>query len=278
MSPEHGGSTADSDRSGTLLAAGRQSIIVDYVTERGTARVRDLAVRFGVSDMTIRRDIDALADSGAVEKVHGGAKLPGRLSRDEPGFSSKQSRQAGEKRAIASAAIELVSPGMVIGLSAGTTTFAFAEQLHRVAGLTIITNSLKVADQFEPIAGGRPYNGSVLVTGGERTPSDALVGPIGVSALRSLHVDLLFLGVHGAHPRAGYTTPNLLESELNQVFLEASERVAVLADHTKWGLIGMSAIAALEAADVYITDDGIPDDARALLEDRVGDLVVARAS
>jgi DeoR/GlpR family transcriptional regulator of sugar metabolism len=260
-----------------LLAAERQSRILSQLRLRGTARVRELAQALGVSEMTIRRDLDALAGTGALEKIYGGAKLLSGFSHDEPGFAAKQKRQSAEKAAIAAEAVKHVTEGMVVGLSAGTTTYAFAQVLREVPGLTIVTNSIPVADQFRGGGHKPPYQGTVLITGGERTLSDALVGPIAVSSLRQLHVDLLFLGVHGADAAAGLTTPNLLESEVNQVFLAASNRIAVIADHTKWGTVGMSTFAPLAAAELFITDDGLPGDARALLAEQVGTLVVAHA-
>jgi DeoR family fructose operon transcriptional repressor len=269
--------SAATDRNPMLLGAGRQSVIVEYLQAHGSVRVRELAQSLGVSEMTIRRDIDALDDSGAVEKIHGGAKLPGNLSHDEPGFEKKQLRQGPEKQAIAEEAAKQVVSGMVVGLSAGTTTYALAKRLREIPGLTIVTNSILVADQFERAPGKQKYSGSVLVTGGERTPSDAFVGPIAVSSLRQLHVDILFLGVHGVQESAGLTTPNLLESELDQVFIAAANRVAVVADHTKWGTVGMSTIAPLEAAQVFITDAGLDLGAQAVLRERVGSLIVAAA-
>lgn len=263
------------DRDPMLLGAGRQSVIIEYLQAHGTVRVRELAKTLGVSEMTIRRDIDALDDRGAVEKIHGGAKLPGILSHDEPGFEIKQLRQGSEKQWIAEQAAKQVVSGMVVGLSAGTTTYALAKRLRDIPGLTIVTNSILVADQFERAVGRQKYSGSVLVTGGERTPSDAFVGPIAVSSLRQLHVDILFLGVHGVHESAGLTTPNLLESELDQVFISAANRVAVVADHTKWGTVGMSTIAPLEAAEVFITDAGLELGAQSVLRERVGNLIVA---
>lgn len=164
---------------------------------------------------------------------------------------------------------------MVVGLSADTTAYAFAEELREIPGLTIFTNSILVAEQLHRPAGPQAPFTTVLMTGGERTPSDALVGPIAVSSLRQLHVDLLFLGVHGAHEQVALTTPNLLESEIDQVFIAAAKCVVVLADHTKWWTVGMSTIAPLEAADVFITDDGLDEHARAALQERVGSVVVA---
>src|SRR5262249_12835382 len=118
-------------------------------------------------------------------------------------------------------------------------------------------------------------DGSVVLTGGTRTPSDALVGPIADLTIRSLHLDLLFLGCHGIDPGAGLTTPNLAEAETNRAFVPGARKVTVVADHTKWGTVGLCSFADLSEVDTLITDDGMPPEARALAADRVGKLVVA---
>src|SRR6266704_423500 len=145
-----------------MLARHRQSLILQAVRSDGSARVSDLTQRLGVSDMTIRRDLEVLARDGLVEKVHGGAVLPGSPSSHEPGFEAKSVLEKPQKEAIARAAAELVAPGTAV----------------------------------------------------------ALVGPIADLAIRSLHVDLLFLGCHGIDPVAGLTTPNLAEAETNRVFVQ----------------------------------------------------------
>jgi DeoR/GlpR family transcriptional regulator of sugar metabolism len=260
-----------------MLARHRQSLIVQELRRTGSARVSELTQRLGVSDMTVRRDLDALARIGLVEKVHGGAVLPGAPSSHEPGFEAKSARQQEAKDAIAKTAAQLVSPGTAIALSAGTTTFALARLLRDVPGLTIVTNSLRVASLLEePLLGGYGSGGPVVVlTGGLRTPSDALVGPVADLAIRSLHVDELFLGCHGIDPMAGLTTPNLAESETNRAFVQAARRVTVMADHTKWGVVGLSSFAGLGDVDTLVTDAELPAEARALLGERVGKLLIA---
>jgi DeoR/GlpR family transcriptional regulator of sugar metabolism len=255
-----------------VLAHQRQVEILDRVRESGAARVGDLASELRVSEMTIRRDLDALAGRGLLTKVHGGATLVRGGSADEPGFSVKASRQPREKAAIAAEAASLVGPGTAIAISAGTTTAELARCLVSVPDLTVVTNSIPVADvlwRFE-----RPDR-TVVLTGGVRTPSDALVGPVAVASVASLHVDLLFLGVHGMSEQAGFTTPNLLEAEIDRALVSAAQRVVVLADHAKWGLVGLASIARLSDAHVLITDARTPQRARAVLAEHVAQLVVA---
>jgi DeoR/GlpR family transcriptional regulator of sugar metabolism len=255
-----------------VLASQRRTTIASLVAESGAVRVADLVTQLGVSDMTIRRDIEQLAREGLVERVHGGALAVGGRSSEEPGFTAKSGLMTHEKEAIAAAAAALVEPGASIGISAGTTTFAFARAVRSVPDLTVVTNSIPVAQLLHE--SGTPGQ-TVVLTGGVRTPSDALVGPIAVSALRMLHVDRLFLGVHGMDARAGLTTPNLVEAETNRAMIEMARRLCVLADHTKWGTVGLSTITELAEVDVLVTDRGLPDRARSALSDAVGELVVA---
>jgi DeoR/GlpR family transcriptional regulator of sugar metabolism len=255
-----------------MLARQRQTLILTRVREDGGVRVADLARDLGVSDMTVRRDLEILHNRGLIEKVHGGAtSLPG-SALFEPGFAAKSALQEPEKEAIAEAAMALVAPGTAIGISAGTTTYALARRLVDVPGLTIVTNSVPVADVLH--AAGRPDQ-MIILTGGVRTPSDALVGPFAVASLRTMHLDQVFMGVHGMDARSGFTTPNVLEADTDRALVAAGRRLVVLADSSKWGVIGISSIARLDEADTLVTDDGLPTDARLTAEDAVRDLVVA---
>ncbi|MQA24605.1 MAG: DeoR family transcriptional regulator [Micromonosporaceae bacterium] len=258
-----------------MLAQQRQAAILQRVRKSGGARVSDLVREFQVSDMTIRRDLETLAERGLVAKVHGGATALEPRSTDEPGFAAKSARQLAEKEAIARRAAELVQPGAAIALSAGTTTAALAHRLTDVPGLTVVTNSIPVADVFH--RAGRSDQ-TVILTGGVRTPSDALVGPVAAAAIRSLNTDLLFMGVHGMSERAGFTTPNLMEADADRALIDAAHRMVVVADHTKWETVGISTIARLDEADILISDDGLPEGAREALAAQVGELALVPAA
>ncbi|WP_052810250.1 DeoR/GlpR family DNA-binding transcription regulator [Streptomonospora alba] len=255
-----------------MLAAQRQALILDQVRSSGGVRVTELVESLDVSDMTVRRDLDVLEARGLLRKVHGGAVAPHRHSTEEPGFEANAARQEAEKQAIAEAAVRFIEPGSAIGLSAGTTTCAVAHRLRDVPGLTVVTNCLRVADVFYRTP---RTDHTVVLTGGFRTPSDALVGPLAVSAVRSLHLDTLVLGVHGMDARAGLTTPNLMEGETDRALVEAARKLVVVADHTKWGTVGLCTIAPLGRCDVLVTDAGLDEGARRQVSEQVGGLVVA---
>lgn len=266
-----------------LLAEQRRALILDEVRRRGGVRVNELTRKLNVSDMTVRRDLDALARMGVVEKVHGGAVPVAEASTYEPGFEAKSGLELTAKEDIAKAAAAMAAPGTAIGLAGGTTAFALAQQLLEVPDLTVVTNSVRVADVFytaqrSAALGGaapRPGAATVVLTGGVRTPSDTLVGPVADAAVRSLHFDVLFLGVHGISVEAGLSTPNLAEAETNRHFVRSARRVVVVADHTKWGTVGLSSFASLDQVDALVTDPGLPAGARAEIAEYLPELVVA---
>ncbi|XAS69757.1 DeoR/GlpR family DNA-binding transcription regulator [Micrococcaceae bacterium Sec5.7] len=260
-----------------MLPAARHQAIIETVQRERVVRVSDLAQQLGVSLMTVRRDIEQLEESRQVERIHGGAKLPGEASTHEPGFELKSTQLTAEKQAIAVEAATLVHEGMAVGLSAGTTTWALAKELVKGPRITVVTNSVRIADLFHhgSSSGAARYGSTVILIGGERTPSDALVGPIATAALKQLHLDLLFLGVHGMDAVAGFTTPNVMEAETDRAFVAAARKLVVLADHSKWGTFGISTIAALEEADEVISDSGLSGDAQRILREQVSRLRIA---
>ena len=206
--------------------------------------------------MTVRRDLDVLDDAGLLLKVHGGATLRDERTTDEPGFEAKSLRNMGEKHAIAMAAAAMVRPGGAIGITAGTTTWQLAYHIVDIADLTVVTNSVRVADVLHQARRRRPHRRAhrrrAHSIGRARRPGRHLV------RCARLHLDAVFMGVHGISERAGFSTPNLMEAETNRAFVAATDRLIVLADHTKWNVTGLSTIAALSQADTLITDTGNP--------------------
>ena len=240
-----------------MLARLRRKQILEELQAKGGVRLAELSETLVVSEMTVRRDLDALEREGLIERVHGGAVLAHRGT-EEPGFEKKALREQPEKSAIAEHAARLVKPGSAI------------------AQITVVTNSMNVWHELQQ--DGR-VGTTVILTGGEfRTPSDALVGPTADAAIRSLYFDMLFLGVHGMDPVAGLTTPNISEAETNRAFISRCRKLVVVADHTKWRMTALCTMAELSEVDVLVTDEALPADARRLLESQVRELVVAGTS
>ncbi|MFW0786926.1 DeoR/GlpR family DNA-binding transcription regulator [Gordonia sp. CPCC 206044] len=254
-----------------MLAAERRGRVLTAVISRGAVRVADLAAELGVSEMTIRRDLDQLESEGEVSKVHGGAV---RADVDlavrglEPPSSLKATREPRAKQIIAADALRFVEDGMTIAIGAGTTTLELA-RLLRGRAISVVTNSVSIFHLLTD-PGDEPIDTStVQLTGGQRTPSDALVGPIANAALERYRTDRAFIGTHGIDPAAGFTTPNLGEAETNRKLLDTARSTVVLADHTKYGEIGAHLFAGFDRIDRLITDDGLADAQRAELSDAV---------
>ncbi|MET4002903.1 MULTISPECIES: DeoR/GlpR family DNA-binding transcription regulator [Arthrobacter] len=242
-----------------MLAPERQARILKELQLHEAVRVADIAVLLNVSEMTIRRDIETLDQNGLARKIHGGAMRLARLSALEPGFLLNVDKALDAKVAIASEALALVQPGMTLALTGGTTTYqlamALAAELDRLRNLTVVTNSLKAAELLYNHQGSSDLK--VIVTGGERTPSEALVGPVARLALRSMNTDICFMGVHGLDVERGLTSPNWLEAETNAAFIEATSRLVLLADSSKFQVRSLAAIAPLSAVDTIITNNDL---------------------
>lgn len=239
-----------------MLAADRHAAILSRLAVQRTVRVAELAESLGVSEMTIRRDIDGLDSAGALRKVHGGAASRTALSALEPGFGANADQRTDAKESIAASAATLIEPGMTLALTGGTTTYRLVD--HLTGPLTVLTNSLPAAERLHRRA--RP-GVMVLLTGGERSPSEALVGPIATSTVRSFNVDLCFMGAHGVDAQAGITTPNLGEADTNRAFAERCGRLVVLADSTKFGTVSLARITGLDQVHCLVTEVE-PDDPR----------------
>jgi DeoR/GlpR family transcriptional regulator of sugar metabolism len=255
-----------------MLAAQRHTLILQEVQQRRAARISELADALDVSEMTVRRDIEVLAEQGLIYKVHGGATAIDQKSTVvEPPFQSKSLREQIAKDAIAARAAQEIRPGDSIALMGGSSVFAVAKLAARIPRLTIVTNSLPVSDLFnrEGLA-----DQTVILAGGLRTPTDSFVGAIAVDAFKSLNLDLVFMGTHGMDINGGYSSPNLLEAETNRAVRERARRLIMLADHTKWGEVGFSTFANLSDADLLVTDDLLPAEAIEALQRHVSEVAV----
>ncbi|MGO3153476.1 MAG: DeoR/GlpR family DNA-binding transcription regulator [Galactobacter sp.] len=252
------------------LGPERRERILQAVRDRGTVRVSDLAEEFDVSAMTVRRDIGALAEEGRLERIHGGARLRGGHVAEEPLPEAKTLLNPVAKSAIARAAAARISPGEVVGIGSGTTALAFARQIVKVRDLTVATNCVPVAQVLWESSSAK-----VVLTGGDRTPSEGLAGPIALQALEHLHLDTVVLGTHGLDIEAGCTTPNLLEAQVNRAFLQRARRSMILADAEKWGVVGLTTFASISDMDVLVTDPALPASACEALEAEGVEVVVA---
>ncbi|GIH19299.1 DeoR/GlpR family DNA-binding transcription regulator [Rugosimonospora africana] len=253
-----------------MLTRQRHHAILTLLNRRGAVTASELAEEFGVSDVTIRRDLVALHGSGLLHRVHGGAVRAGATA----AALARHDRQGGTRQAIARLAAATVRPDTTIALSAGATATALAALVAAVGGLTVITNSLPAATAASRTAA--PPD--LLLLGGQASRRGAQVGSLARAAAESVHIETLYLDAYGMHPTAGFTTADLLEADINQVLVGSARRLVVLADHTAWGRAGIRTVARLHQAELVISDTGLPAQARTAVAATGGQLLLADPS
>jgi DeoR family transcriptional regulator, aga operon transcriptional repressor len=236
-----------------LPARVRRDRMLSLLRERDFVRVSDLAGRFDVSEVTVRSDLDVLESRGMLRRVRGGA-VPRSAAPTERPFEEAEVAAAAEKRSIARAAAEMVSPGDTIVLDVGTTTTAVAQALavrDDLSEVTVFTSSLTIAIALERA---HPRI-SVVVTGGTLRPKQhSLVEPLAGLVLGSIHAGTVFLGCNGVDVDAGVTNVNLPETEIKKLMVRASQRRVVCADSSKLGQVALAHVCSLDDVDVLVTD------------------------
>lgn len=240
---------ADGD---AMLIEERRQHILGIAQSEGRVRVRDLSAALGISQITIRKDLDYLQSKGLLQRSHGGAlpAQPGALF--DPSLQEKEKSHHGEKERIAAAAVELVKEGQCVMLDSGTTTTAVAHALKKFSRLTVITNAVNIAADLT----GTDFE--VILTGGIlRKNSFSLVGPLAEDMLAEMHADILFLGVDGFDMDIGLTTPNLLESRVNRAMVHGATRTVAVCDSTKFDRRSLSRIVPTTSIQQVITDHGL---------------------
>lgn len=253
-----------------MLAAERQNRIVRLITERQSVAVTELCDMFGVSDMTIYRDLRRLEERGILQRTHGGAILLKQPPGDLP-YYAREHEQVQEKTAIAHLAASLIHDGETIILDAGTTIASLARVLVHKRDLTVITNSIHVVNELAAAPGV-----SVIMTGGSLwKPTMSMVGPMAVSSLRRFHVDKAFLATPAISLETGITNSNLYEAEVKSTMIEIAREKTLLVDHTKFGRTSYAIVAPLAAFNRLVTDDRTPADTSDRLRELGLDVLVA---
>lgn len=247
---------AEAPADNNMLVEERRRHIRELVAERGRITVAELVAMFDISQVTVRSDLNALAEIGAVVRTRGGA-LAQRADEDLP-IGVKQTLRRAEKMRIAEAAVQLIGEGQTIVLDSGTTTAEIAKQIRglKLQSVNVITNALNIA----VLLAGAPHVTLIMLGGVLRPSSYSLGGPQAEAALQGLHADILFLGFDGLDPEIGVMTPHLLEARLNSRMLEIARSVVAVGDSSKIGRRSLSVIARIEQVDRIITDAGAAPD------------------
>lgn len=247
----------------------RQDRIVDILRQQERISVEALADLLSASRETIRRDLNDLADRGEVRKFHGGAMLPEPAV--EGDFSSRLSEAPAEKRAIARAAAALFGPGESLLVDAGTTTLAFAEELARRSGLTVVTNCLRIAQ----VVGQGPGGNRVFVIGGEYRPDvGETVGALAAAQIAGFNATHAVLTIGGLVAAGAYDF-QIEEAGIARAMVAQAQHVTVIADGSKFNRRALFQVCRLEEIDRIVVDRP-PDQALAdALADAGVEVIVA---
>jgi DeoR family fructose operon transcriptional repressor len=241
----------------TLIPAERRQRIRAHLAVHQAASNAALSALLGVSEATIRRDLEWLEAEGVVERSHGGAALALRLP-FEPEYAKSVQSHPDEKRRIGQRAAALIEDGETIFVNSGTTTTQLIRHIRPGAQITVITNNLTAALE----AGETGYE-LLLLGGAYRARAHSVAGRFATDMLRQVYASRCFLGVDGLSARRGCTTPNSAEAEIARLMLERTHGpVIVIADHSKWGVVSNFDIAGLEQVQTLVTDDGLDAAAR----------------
>jgi len=238
----------------TNALATRQQIILQRLQDDGKVSINDLCSSLGASLATIRRDLDMLENRSLLRRSRGGAVPIGPLFYEpflrDASFQDRVNRSADQKRRIARAAAELVSPGDTVALSGGTTTTEIIRSLKVLSGITIVTNSINVAMELSSRS-----DIDVIVTGGHlRGNWFTLVGPLATTTADMLFADIMFIGVDGIDIEQGLTCTNSDEADFLRHLARHSKRKVVVADHTKIGVTAKWLLCPTADVDLLITD------------------------
>jgi DeoR/GlpR family transcriptional regulator of sugar metabolism len=235
----------------------RRGLILQEVLRSQFVTVAALARQFGLSEVSIRRNLEQLQSVGLVKRVHGGAQAISRPGQPSV-YDARLLQHLAEKRAIGRAAAELIRPGDTVFLDSGTTVLevarAIPEALLERGGLTVVTRSLVIAGELRCFRQVR-----LIVLGGIYVHDfDDFVGSQVEGALQELHVNILFIGTDGVSPERGLTTDNVLEAGLFRQMAHAAERVVVATDASKIGAGKLQTILPFEEIHAFVTDAAAP--------------------
>ena len=231
----------------------RQAQILNLLARQSSLRVAEIVRQFSISEATARRDLEVLADQGKLIRVRGGALLL-RQAPPEPPILQREEWQSDEKQRIGKAAAQLIQDGETVFLGSGTTVLEVARNLTTHKNLTVITNSLPVMNMFSGLHGI-----TVISLGGILRKSElSFIGHITEQSIRDLRTDKVVIGIHAINMEHGLTNDYLAETMTDRAILQMGQKVLLVADHTKFGLVSMSFVAPLEKVNTIITDTQVP--------------------
>jgi DeoR family fructose operon transcriptional repressor len=243
-----------------MLVEARRRHLLELISRRGFASLEDLVASVGVSESTIRRDLEALDLAGAIKRTHGGAVCSAEL-RGMPAFEDRTATASAEKRAIGRLAASLVEDGATLLLDGGTTTLEVARALVG-RRLQVVTNSLPIAQLLAT----RPETDLILIGGYVYPRTGVALGPIALACMQDIRVHTVVMGAGGIVADGVYNSNSLLV-ETERQMMRCGQEVVVVADRSKFGRLALTRLCGLDEIKRMVVDDGLPAEYRAMLEE-----------
>jgi len=232
----------------------RRYEIKKLISEQKQISIQEITRRFNISIATARRDLDALADQGILERVHGGAQLVKKAPPEMPTIL-RSNEQVEEKERIANAMVKMINSGDTLFLGSGTTVMEVARRLPQQYNLTVITNSLLVAD----VLASRVDINLVIMGGTFRHTENSMYGHIVEQALNEVRADKVIFGIRAISLENGLTNDFLPEITTDRAILKIAREVILVADHTKFDRVSTAMVCPLTGVTRIITDLGTPE-------------------
>jgi DeoR family transcriptional regulator of aga operon len=249
----------------------RRKNILQQINKEGQVFVHELSKEFNVSEVAIRNDLQQLEKKNLLIRARGGAiKAEGGVGIDYH-LSEKDKLHSEEKERIGKKAVQMIKEHDTIIIDSGTTTMEIAKNLGQTEDITVICNALNIISQLLQFK-----NINLIIPGGYlRRNSLSMVGPLADKNLQNLYVDKVFMGVDGFDPRYGIYTPNIEEAYFNEIMIKVSREVIVVCDSSKFLRRSLAYICGINKIHYVITDDGIRESDRKLLEDSGIKVIIA---
>lgn len=245
-----------------MISEERRARLMKLISERGYVQVTDLVEEFGVTPVTIRRDLQIMEQEGLLIRKRGGAIRRNQGVTMELPYIIKQVQNVDIKKRIAEVALRMVEDGHSVLLDSGSTTFELAQQLVTKNRLSVVTNDLYIATK---LAANPDIN--LICTGGvARTNVFSLQGAIAENCIRNLRTDITFLGADAIHSDGGIYNVNIDEVSVKLAMIESAPRVVLLADSSKFKVCGFAKICSISQIQTIITDDGISIETREMIK------------
>lgn len=253
-----------------MISEERRARLMKLISERGYVQVTDLVKLFDVSPVTIRRDLETMEKEGLLIRKRGGAIRRSQGVTMELPYIIKQVQNVEIKKRVAEQALGMVEDGFSVILDSGSTTFELAQQLVTKTRLSVVTNDLYIATK---LAANPDIN--LICTGGvARSNVFSLQGAIAENCIRNLRVEITFLGADAIHPDGDIYNVNIDEVSVKHAMIESAPKVVLLVDSSKFEVCGFAKICSLSQIDTVITDDGVSDETREMINSFIsGELI-----